>query len=379
MPVSFGMKVSACGSVRRALLWALLCVVTAVPCLHGQTLPASSPWFGRKLPRFPNEFSSLVQRLAIAERRVISLYLETDGWEERQIQPAGKWERADASEDRVVCWLNGMPGGPARFDVQEIRFTPTLGPHEEDFTFAWNGQQTRYLLRAAGVPGKTIPVHTAQITAGEANFVGSDFPDYLTGCATSAPLYERGRSSSLSTWIQDEGLNAVVLPFLHKTYSISVFPAAQEGRKYVQVQIGLDGYRSDDVILDPARGYALISCTTKSSDGELLVRSAMSLVESAPGLWWPSEGYEDEGITDVDQAKHMSRRIHFRTTRVVANDPKFDRSVFTPSIPPGWTVDDRINDERYITAPETTRQIERQLNGDVDDAHEILENDQPSR
>jgi hypothetical protein len=352
------------GNVLKTVFWML---ALARPGLGQSTGPAFPQHFNiRDLPALPEEFVVVQKHLTAEERKLRNLYIESDAWREVWAKSAGAWQRTGAADWQIHAWLNGMPGGPARFDVaRHLPWAKGLGPVSEDtYTAAWNGLQSRYLLRTTGVPGNTKPWRIADITAGISAVVADGSLDSATGCAASTQLYDRWQSQSLSGWLNEEGVDARTMPFWKRAYAITVSSVAEDGRSYLRIHISMEGVRDDTVIVDPARGYALISCTILlPAADEASHDQALTFVEAAPGVWWPTEGYNE--FTDTEGTR---RRTHFRVLRVVANDPAFKGSIFTPIIPPGWIVHDKIDNQTYIMAASTTREIENDLNAAVDNA-----------
>lgn len=126
--------------------------------------------------------------------------------------------------------------------------------------------------------------------------------------------------------------------------------------------------------LDPARGYSLIRRERLSTvDGKTLVRrtDVTNLIEAAPGVWYPTAGTVDEPAPDPAAVHRVGERVpmtlrqrrHFKATGVRVNEPIAD-TLFSPAIPPGYTViDSRNRDETSIVQPDATtrpmRDVER--------------------
>lgn len=69
------------------------------------------------------------------------------------------------------------------------------------------------------------------------------------------------------------------------------------------------------------------------------------LVEAAPGVWYPQRAFQESHSADPNGP--CEHRILFHASKVIANDPFFDESVFRAPIPAGYIVTDKILGTRY--------------------------------
>jgi hypothetical protein len=69
------------------------------------------------------------------------------------------------------------------------------------------------------------------------------------------------------------------------------------------------------------------------------------LQEVASGVWWPMEATVESEPRDPNTPY---KRTVYRALKVVANDPNFGESVFTPAFPKGYRVDDKVTGKKYV-------------------------------
>ena len=94
--------------------------------------------------------------------------------------------------------------------------------------------------------------------------------------------------------------------------------------------------------LDLTRGFGLLKHQTTTNDeegNELLLNSieVTKLDQVAKNIWWPVEVHFIRAPLKVG---NPWKRIVYRATKVVANDPNFRDSIFTVPIPEGYLVDE---------------------------------------
>jgi hypothetical protein len=106
--------------------------------------------------------------------------------------------------------------------------------------------------------------------------------------------------------------------------------------------------------LDPNRGYALLRHVNMGGnrDGSSQVKSSIDvtrLKEVAEGIWWPMEAYFVQCPRETGKPW---KRIVYQAENVVANDPDFNKSIFTIHFPKGYTIDDKVTGKKYKVGEE---------------------------
>ncbi len=104
----------------------------------------------------------------------------------------------------------------------------------------------------------------------------------------------------------------------------------------------------------PSRGFALLRLddSREDQDGNESVKSSINvtkLEEVAKNIWWPMEAYFVRCPSEIDKPW---TRIVYHASKVVANDPNFDESIFTIPFPDGYLIDDKVSGKKYRVGEE---------------------------
>jgi hypothetical protein len=221
---------------------------------------------------------------------------------------------------------------------------------------AWDGQRSTYQLIGGGVPGKVIPTAEAELFGGVSSWVSDPSIDFATGCALSTPLYQRAESMSLSDSISHEIFVANTIPH----HSVTAEPFFQNGVHYLRIRINMEPVRDEQWTLDVDHGYALTSFLQLYSDGSKLENRVVSLIQAAPGIFWPKEAFSD--IFQEPGAPKL--RLHYLAKSAMANSDQFDRSEFKPRLPLGTHVTDKTTGLSYTVGP-TTQELREDLDKSI--------------
>ncbi|MBN2589464.1 MAG: M48 family metalloprotease, partial [Sedimentisphaerales bacterium] len=110
-------------------------------------------------------------------------------------------------------------------------------------------------------------------------------------------------------------------------------------------QINEDITRKIKAIVDPSQGYVCTLEDKFNQNGELQSQSKAKYEEVAEGFWFPISGetvhWDNKGLP-IDKST-------VTTSNIVVNDPDFNISYFDVDIPIGTTVNDRIQDTKYVS------------------------------
>ncbi len=102
--------------------------------------------------------------------------------------------------------------------------------------------------------------------------------------------------------------------------------------------------------LDPKRGYAFMGHESViiNGDGRTTYQQILEvseLVEAGPGIWYPTRAT----LTEPNIEEGLEERYTYTASRVVANNPDFDESIYRVQIPEGYTIVDQVAGIRYRT------------------------------
>jgi hypothetical protein len=105
--------------------------------------------------------------------------------------------------------------------------------------------------------------------------------------------------------------------------------------------------------LDPSRRFALLGYEHTNIRGgrewPLESMRVVQLKEILPNIWWPTEATLISGPKKLGS---LYRKTVYKASSVVANDPKFDNTVFTISLPQGYLIDDQVKGLKYRVGAE---------------------------
>lgn len=331
-------------------LFRLIVLVFGVCILAAQTIVKADP---------PPNFIQVIEKLENQEKRLQNLMVDSEMTVEGS-KDSINWEKSPIYAD-ITAWFNGKPGSLARIDAKRFVLAWTDGESkysESSYTLAFDGRVTRRIDKAAGPYEKAAPNPVANILPNSDATLWQT--DNATGASYSIYLYNNRESRTLSQEIRH-------LAEVYKN-SPRPFVPSVSNEKYgvtdcicVRLNNGPEGYFW---YLDPTRSLALIGYKLVLLDAGMPKpfeeRTIEELQEAGPGIWYPTKGallqYTD-GIVS---------RFNFRARKVVANQPDFDDSIFSPAIPPGYSVIDHTTGKRYTVA--TTEQMSAALEKTISNA-----------
>jgi len=308
------------------------------------------------------EVTVVGQSMRAVEDSLLNVRIDSNSWVERRPSSSDPWERTP------ICWSTtayyGKISSPrARIDFHKKVLPWTDGPApylEESSSVSFDGVQGRRRDISSSFSGKTFDRHSGRILPEE--------PIDLRACNEIT-----GIEASLFFHYRD-----MPEPF-PKRFSVSFEAAADPNsflsalaaadpkylnRKPLKSKVVLEELRGIQCIkaacipddsfrqewwFDPNRGFALLRFDNlrKDQDGNERVKSSIDvtkLEEVAENIWWPMEAYFVDCPHETDKPW---KRIVYRASNVVANDPNFDESIFTVPFPDGYLIDDQVAGRRY--------------------------------
>jgi hypothetical protein len=292
----------------------------------------------------PPSLEELASSMTRCEMRLLNLKVES----KLIVQ---NWESdSDQWEDTPICfvctaWYNGLPGSKVRFDIDKGVTQWDDGPApflEESYTVAFDGQYGRVTRHEGGALGEAERLGRGQITADAPGALKNVFLRRASGAAYSTFFFRDTEKMKLSDMFK------------------------QAASERTPVQITLEAFQSSDCIrvtggdpeadhqsfwFDQARGFALVGyeLINRRTDGTLVVLDRIrvtELAEAAPGIWYPLAAYHEYDASP-ESGERADRRCCYRASKVVANDPAFDESIFTPAFPAGYLIDDQVRGFTY--------------------------------
>ena len=301
------------------------------------------------------ELKELAEKIKVAENGISNIMIDSDMWEEHGTSATGPWRQTPISWSSTA-WFTGNWScrrwneqqkmferhieGKARIDVHNevLEAQQSAFPYgEASYSVGFDGQYGRIIHKTNGQPGKA---HLSK----EGELLG-DAPTSLeatgfTGIGFSLQFFksEIYKFSKLFELASDPNSEAArELKFTREEF---------EGIKCIKMSSKFDNLM---YWLDPSHGFALRGkkSTTTFEDGhEELVEliKVTQLKEVAAGIWWP---VEVSCVSTPYEHGRPWRRLVYRASNVVANNPNFDESIFMVPFPDGYLIDDQVAGRKY--------------------------------
>jgi hypothetical protein len=300
-----------------------------------------------------DDLDTVLRQIAKTEQAIHNITVEGSVIEQHLI--ANQWV-AQPITVALLARYDGTPGGHARFDVhkQVFKWIEGDGPYSDSsYSAAFDGKSGKVVHISGGALGRTGPDQTAMILPGRPPELRNGACHLASGARFHAAHWDLMERQSLVAFI--------------KAYLAEWGPSPG-----TQVQIGREKRERVEAIrldirnkfnlqytwwLDPGRGHNLIGyrqtqmdkkgAVVEINEEDQVVDLAKVVDKGEEKLWYPKEGFHyfpaDPGET--------KRRLHYKATRVVLNDPAFDEAAFDIPIPPGYVVHDRINNRTFQVKP----------------------------
>ena len=296
----------------------------------------------------PQEIKELAKQIKAVENKLHNIKIQSEGYIERRTSTAEPWIKTPIYVSSTA-WFDGRPKGKSRIDVhkQVLEWKDGAAPYSESsFSLGFDGQFGRSAIHSTGYSGKTFSHKKGKLTKSQKD-LGWSWSDQYTGIQFTLNYHFSGRQHTFYD-IFKHGSEANYIDKFPFKFSHEKF----EGIKCIKVSTKnpKSKTKQESWWLDPSRGFALLGYkwTGIDKDGnEQLVRSinVTKLKKVARGIWWPME------VSMISSSQGWSdkpwERFIWRASNVVANDPKFNETVFTVPFPEGYLIDDKVAGKKY--------------------------------
>ena len=290
------------------------------------------------------ELKELAPKIKAAEKKPRNIKIESESWVETKADfydTCEPWQRTPIYKSSTD-WVDGGSEGKERVDVHRDVTEWRNGPApygEESYSMSFDGQHGRYIHLAGGPFGQTQPATKGEILPERPNRLGHG--GYDTGTYWSLPFFD-GEIYKFSKMFE-----LAIDPNSEAASELEFTLEEFEGAECIKIRSRLYGVT---YWLDPSHGFALRGkkSTAKYQDGhEELVKlvKVTKLKEVAPGIWWPMEIFS---VSRPNAIGEPWRLFVYHASNVVANDPNFNDSIFTPAFPKGYRVDDKVAGKTYV-------------------------------
>jgi len=307
------------------------------------------------------DMKNVAQSIRAVEDALLNIRIDSNCWVEQGLSPSGPWERTPV-QFSTTAFFEKISSSRARID-----FHKSVGPWEngaapyleESYSVSFDGVQGRRKAISSSYSGNTFDIDRGSILP--------ESPLELTGCGritgieTSLFFYYRNMpapfpkrfsanfegaadpNSFLSALAAADPNYLNIKPLDHKI-------VVEEFRGIQCIKLACAGNSSRDKWwLDPSRGFALLRHDSLQEDqyGNEQLKSSINvtkLKEVAENIWWPMEAYFVSCPYEIDDPW---KRVVYRASNVVANDPNFNESIFTVPFPVGYLIDDQVTGKKY--------------------------------
>lgn len=304
------------------------------------------------------ELKNLASTIEAAEKRLHNIKIESKAWVETKADlsdPCEPWQRTPIYISSTA-WFTGNWSyqrwnsqlrmfeshveGKARVDFHKevLEWENGAAPYlERNYSASFDGQYGRYINNWNSHSGKVFHINKWRVLGNAPHQLRSEWYRKMVGIKASLNFHFSSEEQALSRLFQYVADPNSAL----KNTELGV--TCQKLRGVECINISLKGKRfRESYWLDPNRDFALLKHESIREDidgNEVLVNSVdvRKLDEVAKNIWWPTEAYFVHCPRETDKPW---KRIVYRASNVVANDPNFADSIFTVPIPEGYLVDE---------------------------------------
>ncbi|MBA7676095.1 hypothetical protein ES703_84335 [subsurface metagenome] len=310
------------------------------------------------------ELKAVAQSIRAVEDALLNVRIDSNAWVEHGPSSSGPWERTPVCLSSTTYFGN-TSSSQARLDIHKIvlEWKDGAAPYlEESYSISFDGVQGRRRAISSSYSGKTFDRDRGFILPEAPIELKSSWYDKMTGVRASLFFHYRGMpepfpkrfstgfeaaadpNSYLSALAAADPKYLNVKPLEHKV----VFEELGGIQCIKAACIPDDSFRQE-WWFDPSRGFALLRFDDlrKDQDGNEQLKSSINvtkLEEVAENIWWPMEAYFVQCPRETDKPW---KRIVYRASKVIANDPNFDESIFTVPFPDGYLIDDQVAGRKY--------------------------------
>jgi len=314
------------------------------------------------------ELKTVAQSMRAVEDALLNVRIDSNAWVEHGPSSSGPWERTPVCLSSTTYFGN-TSSSQARLDIHKIvlKWKDGAAPYlEESYSISFDGVQGRRKDISSSHSGKTFDRDSGRILPEAPIELKSSWYDKMIGVYASLFFHYRNMPMPLPKRFS-VSFEGVADP----NYFLAVLAAADPKylnrkplkHKVVIEELGgiqcikgacMEGSLRNEWWFDPARGFALLRYDNLrvDQDGNERVKSSINvtkLEEVAENIWWPMEAYFVQCPRETGKPW---KRIVYRASNVVANDPNFDESIFTIPFPEGYLIDDQVAGRKYTVGEE---------------------------
>jgi len=301
------------------------------------------------------QLKELGMQIKTAEDKLHNIKVSAELWVEinsNPKDPCAIWQQTPIYVSSTM-WSDGKPGSKIRVDVhnQVLRWERKENPDsfsERSFSNSFDGAKGRSIIKTSGPLGKVAPVMNGVVMTEKPQSLSSSWSRRYTGREFTTNFFTLNSQGSLLSdlFILAEDPNSKVMECFEFSFEKLM---GVECIKINTEEAKTQNW-SERWWLDPARGFSLLRyehVRILEDNTEFFIKliEVQNLREVTEGVWWPTE------VTCIVEPLHSDgayMKLIYRASKVIANDPNFDETVFSPNFPKGYTVDDKVTGETYV-------------------------------
>jgi hypothetical protein len=300
----------------------------------------------------------LAHEIKAAEERIQNIKIESEAWVETKADlsdPCEPWQRTPTYISSTA-WFEGNLEGKVRVDFNKevLKWEKGAAPYlEKNYSASFDGKYGRYINNSTSHSGKVFHINKYSVLPNAPHQLRSRWYQKMLGINASLTFHFSNEKESFSSLLQ----YSAEPNFAIKNTELEI--TFEKIRGVDCINISLKGKRfRESWWLDPNSGFALVKHENARNDKdgkEVIVNSidVRKLDEVTKNIWWPIEVYFVSAPFGIG---NPWKRIVYRATNVVANDPNFHDSIFTVPIPKGYLVDNAEYKTVYTGTERTVEQ-----------------------
>lgn len=296
------------------------------------------------------ELKQLSEDINSVEKKLVNIKIVSEIQIEKKTQADSCeiWEKTPMGVS-VTAWFDSPNSKKGRIDVNKetLRWTNGASDYiENNYIMAFDGQSGRRINHSNSFNNKTFKINKGELSSEAPKDLING--SYMTATGRGFTLIFTSPANSGLTWSEFFKMASENEPSLISSFDIEW--EEFQGIQCIKVSTEKGSGWGTIYWIDPTRGYSLIGykSTGLNKDGsERLITSfrVIQLKEVFPGLWWPTEAIEEDASLIPGEP---NLRATYRILSVVANDPNFNNSIFSPPFPKDYNVNDKITGKSYV-------------------------------
>lgn len=315
------------------------------------------------------ELKNVAQMMKEVENSLLNVRIDSNSWVEEGPSSSGPWEQTPVCLSSTSFFKN-VSDSQARLDIHKIvlEWKDGAAPYlEQSYSVSFDGVQGRRREISSSYNGKIYDRYRGQISPEKPIQLHASWYDKMTGVHASLFFHYRNipepfpkEFSARFHAAADPNYYLLLVEAINPNYSgvkseanIKVVFEELGGIEYIKAS-SVGSSLIQQWWFDPNRGFALLRFEElrKDQSGNEHLKSSINvtkLEKQAEDIWWPVEAYF---VHRPREKGKPWKRIVYRSSNIVVNDPNFDEGVFTITFPAGYTINDKIQGKTYKVGEE---------------------------